>query len=228
MLGTLTSGREFNEKWYVLLAEMPRWRLVVGGLAGPIGAWCYGIGFWQLYIALRPAGRRLAFVVFAGFSLSFLWAAGAFHTSFPFVADAWRGQQAAANGVAVSDVATGPSFHYFGLPLLSSMAPAAVASALLPYAILLKRTRYPPWFAACNPALLYLLTMLFGWVPAPLGGLLVVGAGNMVFLVFFASSTALLWNGGQREDSGAKPPTQALQPTGHAGSGSPHSTAAPA
>jgi hypothetical protein len=30
---------------------MPRWRLVAGGLAGPIGAWCYGIGFWQLDVA---------------------------------------------------------------------------------------------------------------------------------------------------------------------------------
>jgi hypothetical protein len=228
MLGTLTSGREFNEKWHVLLAEMPRWRLVAGGLAGPIGAWCYGIGFWQVYAALKPAGRRLAFVVFAGFSLSFIWAAGAFHTSFPFVADAWRGQQAAANGVAVRDVATGPSFHYFGLLMVASMAPAAVASALLPYAILWKRTRYPRWFAACNPALLYVLTALFVWVPAPLGGLLVVGAGNMMFLVFFASSTALLWHGGRREESEVKLPNQALQQTSHASSGPPSSTAPPA
>src|SRR5262249_3611466 len=87
MLGTFTSGWEFNERWYGLLAEMPRWRVEVGGLAGPIGAWCYFIGFWQLYVALRPAGRRVAFAVFAGFSLSFIWVAGAFHTSFPLVAD---------------------------------------------------------------------------------------------------------------------------------------------
>jgi hypothetical protein len=198
MLGTLTSGREFNEKWHILLAGMPRWRLVAGGLAGPIGAWCYGIGFWQLYVALKPAGARLAFLVFAGFSMSFIWSAGAFHTSFPLLADVWRAKQSAANGAAVSDVTTDPAFGYFGFLFLASMAPAAVASALLPFAVLWKPTRYPRWFAACNPALLYLLTMLFAWVPAPLGGMLVVGAGNMMFLVFFALSTTLLWNGGLR------------------------------
>src|SRR5262245_46342961 len=75
LLGTFTSGQQFNEQWHVLLADVPRWRLVVGGLAGPVGAWCYGIGFWQLYLALKPAGRGLAFLVFAGFSLSFVCAA---------------------------------------------------------------------------------------------------------------------------------------------------------
>ena len=49
----------------------------------------------------------------------------------------------------------------------------------------------PRWFAALNPAVLFLLTTLFEWVPAPLGGPLVIGAGNLVFLVFFAASTAL-------------------------------------
>src|SRR5207248_6081407 len=69
------------------LSEMPHWRLLIGGLVGPVGAWFYVVGFWQLYLALKPAGRPLAFAVFAGFSMSFVWVAGAFHTSFPFLAD---------------------------------------------------------------------------------------------------------------------------------------------
>jgi hypothetical protein len=198
MLGAFTSGREFNEKWYVLLADLPRWRVVAGALAGPLGAWCYGLGFWQLYVALKPAGRTLAFVVFAGFSMSFMWAAGAFHTSFPFLADAWRAKQAAGN--ALTDAALDATFHYFGWLFWIGMAPSAVACLLLAYAVLGKPTRYPRWFAACNPALLYLLTTLFSWVPAPLGGLLVAGGGNMMFLAFFACSTCLLWNGGREEE----------------------------
>jgi hypothetical protein len=218
MLGTLTSGWEFTDRWYVLLSEIPRWRLVAGALAGPIGAWCYGLGFWQLYVALKPAGQRLAFLVFAGFSLSFVWTAGAFHTSFPFVADAWLAQQSAANGAAAGELTAGPTFRYFGSLFLAGLAPAAVASALLPYAILRKRTRYPRWFAACNPALLYLPTALFARVPAPLGALLVVGAGNMIFLVFFACSTALLWNGGLGDGSELTLPNKGQQ-TGRATGG---------
>lgn len=208
MLGALTSGREFNEQWHVLLAGMPRWRLIAGGLAGPIGAWCYGVGFWQVYLALKPAGRRLAFLVFAGFSLGFVWAAAAFHTSFPLFADAWRAKQAAGNGATMGDVTADPTFHYFFLLFLGGMPAAGMASLLLAYAVLRKDTRYPRWFAVVNPALLYLATMTFAWIPAPLGGLLVVGAGNMVYLLFFACSTALLWNGGLGEGLELNPPNQ--------------------
>jgi hypothetical protein len=71
-----------------------------------------------------------------------------------------------------------------------------VSVVLLAYAVLRKETLYPRWFAALNPALLFLLSTLFQWLPAPLGGLLVIGAGNLVFLVFFTVSTMLLWHGG--------------------------------
>jgi hypothetical protein len=80
LLGTFASGREFAENWLHILTGMPAWRLTAGGIIGPIGAWLYVVGFWQLYAALMPAGRSLAFGCFAGFSLSFVWLGGAFHT----------------------------------------------------------------------------------------------------------------------------------------------------
>src|SRR5262245_18005090 len=67
----------------------------------------------------------------------------------------------------------------------------------------LRGSREAHTLPALNPALLYPLTTLFRWLPAPLGGLLVIGAGNLVFLVYFAVSTALLWNGGRLEGSEA-------------------------
>jgi hypothetical protein len=207
LLGTFTSGSEFRENWHVLLSEMPRWRLTVGGLAGPVGAWFYVVGFWQLYLALKPAGRPLAFGVFAGFSMSFVWVAGAFHTSFPFLAEASRMRGAATGDeTTVVRAAVEGMFAYAGWLYYVGLAPALVGVVLLAYAVVRKRTRYPRWFAALNPALLYLLSILFQWLPAPLGGLLVIGAGNLVFLLFFAVSTALLWNGGKFEGSEAGPP----------------------
>lgn len=194
MLGTWSSGQEFNEKWHIFLTEMPRWRLALGGLAGPIGAWCYVVGFWQVRVALKPAGRVLAFVVFAGFSLSFVWAAAAFHSSFPLLADALRTKQAAAGNVTAESLLQDPGFQYFGMLFLGAMPPAGLACLLLAYAVLWKPTRYPRWFAALNPAVLFLLSAAFRWMPAPLGGPLVIGAGNLAFLIVFVCSTALLWN----------------------------------
>jgi hypothetical protein len=213
LLGTFTSGSEFKENWGALLSEMPRWRLLIGGLVGPVGAWFYVVGFWQLYLALKPAGRPLAFAAFAGFSMSFVWVAGAFHTSFPFLADAWR-MRGAATGDGTTGVreAAERMFAYAGWLYYVGLAPSLVGAVLLAYAVLGKRTRYPRWFAALNPALLYPLSTLFQWLPAPLGGLLVIGAGNLVFLVYFAVSTALLWNGGRLEGSEAGPPNTIVMP----------------
>jgi hypothetical protein len=214
LLGTLTSGSEFQRNWQVYLSAMPSWRLTVGGLAGPIGAWFYVVGFWQLYLALKPAGRVLAFVVFAGFSMSFVWVAGAFHPSLPFVADALRAKQAASGeGGAVVQAAAERTFAYAGALYHVGLAPSVVGVALLAWTVFRKRTRYPRWFLAFNPALLYALTMLFEQVPEPLGGLLVIGAGNLVFLCFFALSTVLLWNGGRREGPAVALPEPLPRPT---------------
>lgn len=53
-----------------------------------------------------------------------------------------------------------------------------------------------------NPALLWLLSTGFRYVPAPLGGLLVIGSGNLIFLLFFTVSTAILWQGGVEQNDG--------------------------
>src|SRR5688500_11279358 len=83
MLGTLSDARSFARDWLTILAEMPAWRVTWGAVMGPLGAWLYMIGFWQTYLALRPAAKWLAFVGWAGLSIGFAYIAGAFHASFP-------------------------------------------------------------------------------------------------------------------------------------------------
>ena len=198
LLGTSLSGPELMENWLSVLARMPGWRLTVGGLLGPVGAWCYVVGFWQVYLALRPGGRRLAFGCFTGLSMTFIWVAGAFHTSFPFIAHARLSQEAATGeGAAVVRSLCEQSFAYFGLLLVLGLIPSVAALGILAYAVLRRAARYPRWFVVCNPAVLYALAYPFRWMPAPLGGLLAIGTGNLVFLAFFALSTILLWNGGR-------------------------------
>jgi hypothetical protein len=102
--------------------------------------------------------------------------------------------------------AAADAFAYAGWLYCAGLAPALAGAALLAYAVLSGRSLYPRWFAALNPALLFLLCASFRLAPAPVGGPLVIGSGNLVFLVFFAASTALLWNGGRYESPRVGPP----------------------
>jgi hypothetical protein len=130
--------------------------------------------------------------------MTFIWVAGAFHTSFPFVAHAWLSQEAVTGeGAAVVKWHSEQSFAYFALLFTVGLLPSVVALGLLAYTVLRRPTLYPRWSVLCNPALLYLVAYPFRWLPAPLGGPLFIGTGNLVFMLFFSLSTTWLWNGGR-------------------------------
>lgn len=195
MLGHWTSGRELAENWLELLADTAKWRVIVGAAVGPLGAWLYVIGFWQIYLALRPAGHWLAFFCWAGFSVAFIYVAAAFHASFPFIADAAQSMDSA--GTDAGNAPPGAVFEYAGLLFAISVLPALLGCLIMAYAVLALPTRYPRWMVVFNPALLYAVTLTFRYIPAPLGGPLCIGFGNIIFLMFFVASTMVLRNGGR-------------------------------
>ncbi len=194
MLGAATSGQEFSVKWLDVLASMPEWRLTIGGLAGPIGAGFYILVFGQLYLALSPANRALSFVCSAGLSLSFV-CLGAFHAAFPFAAYLKQMHNTAV-GTPTVDAAYAEAMAYFGKMYYLGLGPAVISILLMPCLLLFCRTSYPKWFVVANPAIFWLGCMTFRYVPAPLGGPLFIGSGNIAFLFFFISSTIALWQGG--------------------------------
>ena len=146
---------------------------------------------------MRSAGRRLAFLCSAGFSIGFVYVAGAFHASFPFMAHAAQSMEAVeTRGPDRVTALAEQTINYAGLLFVSGALPSLVGCLTLAYAVLFLHTRYPRWMIVFHPLSLYLVTLAFRFVPAPLGGLLYIGYGNILFLVFFAASTAVLWNGG--------------------------------
>jgi hypothetical protein len=195
LMGSFVSGPEFRRRWHEILSGMPPWRLYVGGLAGPVGACLYAVGFWHVYLAVRPAGRKVALAVFASLTLSFALIAGGFHTALPFVAYAWQSRTATTVPAVTAPI--DDLFQYAKAIYTLGLIPGFVGMALLGYAVLTGRTRYRRSFVIWNPGLLYVATYLFERLPAPMGGLLVIGAGNLVFLVFFAASVVVVWNGGR-------------------------------
>jgi hypothetical protein len=105
------------------------------------------------------------------------------------------------DGVGHGDMAHGQGcFKYAGLLFVIGAVPFLMGCAILAYAVFALPTRYPRWAIVFNPPLMYAVTLVFRYVPAPLGGPLYIGYGNIMFLTFFAASTAALWSGAPPED----------------------------
>lgn len=200
LLGAPTSGREFGVRWLEILSTMPRWRLTVGGLAGPIGACFYAAGFWHVYLGLRPANRLLSFACFVAQSSSFVSLA-AFHAAFPFAAHLKTINDVAGENPIVRD-SYGAAMEYLGNMYYTGLALGLVGALLLIGLLLAGRTRYPRWFVLVNPSFLWVACFAFRYVPAPLGGPLFIGAGNIAHLIFFILSTIVLWRGGVQRGAG--------------------------
>lgn len=174
------------------LTESPNWRLFLAGIGGPVGACLFVVGFWHVYLALKPGGQKTAFLCAVGFSAAYI-ILGAFHAAFPVVAFMNRMQP------AFDDPNMRDAMGYIMRIGFVGVVPAIISMLMLPALILFRRSRYPKWFAIVNPGLIFLCTSAFHYAPAPIGGFLVVGAGSLAFLAFFIISTAVLWHGGLSE-----------------------------
>ncbi|WP_255196973.1 hypothetical protein [Halorarius litoreus] len=70
-----------------------------------------------------------------------------------------------------------------------------VALLLISFAIAFKETHYPQWFALANPLVIQAVTGLLALSsPLELRIFFIVTAYNLSLLLFYAVSTALLWN----------------------------------
>lgn len=191
IMDSSASGSEFGEVALDRLAHSANWRLTLGGIAGPIAACLFIVGFAHVFVALRPGGTRKAFTCAAGLASGYV-ILGAWHAAGPLIAFIIR--------LLPSDVH--PSSHESWTYMMNlgcvGFVPAAASLLLLPALILLSKSLYPKWFALLTPGILYSCTFVFVYVPAPVGGYLVMGSGSLSFLVFFVASTAVLWQRGNR------------------------------
>ena len=203
-----SSGMEFGSIWLSRLIESPNWRLTLGGIGGPIAACFFVIGFSHVYMALRPGGTFLAFLCAAGFSSGYI-ILGAWHSVGPMLAFIHRLQRDAG---AQEVIDSGVYMQNLGLV---GVVPIVCSLILLPILILSRTSLYPKWFAIVNPGLINAVVMfLFAFVPAPLGGFLVIGSGSLSFLLFFICSAIVLWNRGEKAPlASGKAPLQHVEAT---------------
>lgn len=186
---TLLSGAE-------RMIDFPPQRMIWGALLGVFSTPLVLAGFWQVYQGLGGAEAfwtLLTFVLFASASIIGAFVHGAFYYMGEYVH--------ALNDVREEsqDVVAGMIARHRKV-LIATYAPLllSVVLASLLFSVLAAsgRTFFPTWMAAINPVTLTIAWMLVKRLLPQFVRDHTEGAGfNIAYLLFFACTTATLWNG---------------------------------
>lgn len=190
---TLTGERDF----VAIMSRRPLWTQYLGADLGILGSWLYTLGTWQIYLAARPAGRRLAVATFFAFAAVTI-GMGAFQSAFTSFGLVGRTANLASADAAIAQAALGYTFGYIGAVKLLLYPPAIIFAILFVWLVITNRTRYPRWFFLCTPSFLFFVYPAISYWLSTLSSpsltyMVIVGSfPNYGLLLFFAASTFLL------------------------------------
>jgi len=195
LYGGFYSGSEFYGASRRIMSEISINRLMVGGVLGPIEAIIYIIGFWHVYLALKPGSKLLSQITFAGFS-SMMIVGGAFHSAFVYTGLIQRAKNTVqSTDLQIMETLLDQSGDYIHLLYKITFFAGLMGTIALVSAILFRKTLYPKWILFFTPTLLVLaVPPAARLIPAPLGGIIYGGSVSLSFLLFFCVSEIMLWN----------------------------------
>ena len=177
------------------LVSKPPSQVVLGYYLAVLGIPLGLFGLWQVYQAIQPAGWVLSRVTWLLGVFGYV-VGTVFHSTYAFIT---FGVQAADTAPPTANQAMQTMLEQFavvfeplGVLLVGVMS---VALGLIFVAVAFRETHYPRWFAVANPLVIQAVTGGLALVaPLELRIVLIVTAYNLSLLVFYALSTALLWN----------------------------------
>jgi hypothetical protein len=187
--GYFGPGAGFADGMRKTVMQASNERLFAGGLIGPIAACLCIVGFWHVYLNVRPSSKVFGRVMLAlffilmvgGSAVHTLWSAKGLALKYCY-----------GQGSPCSDVLVAIK-SYWTLAYTLSSIPGYLGGVLLMGLVIMGKTWYPRWTAVASPGVLLLLSPLATKVPSPLGAILVGGSANLSIAVFFLVSVASTW-----------------------------------
>ncbi len=187
--GHVGPGSTFAEGMRSTVMQASTTRLFAGGLVAPAAACLCIVGFWHVYLNVRPASLVLGRIMLGCFFVLMV-AGSAVHTL--WTAKGLAIKYCYGQGAPCSDV-LGAAKSYWTLAYDLGAIPGYIGGVILLGLVLAGKTWYPRWTAVANPGILILLSPLAERVPSPLGAILVGGSANLSIAVFFFVSLATTW-----------------------------------
>ena len=188
--GHLGSGAGFHEGLIATVSSASLARLYAGGLVGPVAACLCLVGFWHVYVNVRPSHERVGRLMLVAFAVLMVFGS-AIHTL-------WTTRGLALKYCYGDDDSRCRALvqamnSYWDLAYNIGAVPGYLGAILLLGLVLLGKTWYPRWTALANPAVLMLVSPLVDRAPAPFGAVLSGGFTNLSIAVFFLVSLCTTW-----------------------------------
>jgi hypothetical protein len=177
------------------MVVLPANRMIAGALLGVFATPFVLVGFWQVYQGLNGANETLTLITGLLFAVASV--IGAFvHGTFYYMGEYIQALNKVEDG---SQPVIAEMIERHRKVLIITYAPVIlfilIASILFSILVASGRTAFPVWMAAINPVTLTIAWLLIKRILPQFVRDWTEGAGfNIAFLVFFACTTATLWN----------------------------------
>jgi hypothetical protein len=173
----------FSETNYEFMLATPDAQQTMGHFIGVLSAPFYLVGCWHIYLMLKPANQKLAFVAFLLGAYGFIMGV------------VWIGSRASIGALIHSDI-TGPTIdnlvELYQLRYESLLTIIRITTLLLSTIyiglVLTGKTYYKKWQAILNPILLLLINFVIYLISPVIGKYMMPIALNIGFGLFFLMS----------------------------------------
>jgi len=173
----------YSETDYDFMLAVSDSRQTMGHFLGVLGAPLYVVGCWHIYLMLKPANQRLAFIGFLASAYGFMIGAD------------WISSRASigalvhfqASGGNIEGLVPLYQLRYESLLSVTRVTTLAI-SLIFIYLTLTGRSHYQKWQAVLNPLLLLLMCFVIYVVSPAIGKFLMPIALNVGFGLFFLMS----------------------------------------
>lgn len=188
--GHLGPGAGFHEGMLATVRNASLGRLFAGGLVGPVAACLCIVGFWHVYLNVRPSEERAGRVMLVAFAVLMVFGS-AVHTL-------WTAKGLAIRHCYYDDdlgcrTLIPAMDSYWNLAYNIGAVPGYFGAIVLIGLVVLGKTWYPRWTVLANPGTLMLLSRLADRAPAPFGAVLSGGFTNLSIAAFFLVSLWTTW-----------------------------------
>lgn len=185
---------DFEKELVTILGGVAPTRLMIGGLLGPLAAFLYMIGFYQIYLVTKAPYKKIAKIIVLLLSFGIVYG-GAFHAHF-----AHLGFVASQGNERVLQLTQDYMVYHFYIMFF----PSLIAYCLLAYLIVTNKTFYPRWFVLSSPIVLFWFSAVVNLLPQPLLIIVAGGWSNIIFICFFGLSTVYLSTFKNSQELGSK------------------------